>query len=227
MLIDRKPRTRIVAAFAFVAAYQALHMFTSYGIWSVHGRWSLQDDGYTPLLVRLIPMHGALFDTTLNGGPLGPLSWCMMLLFGSVAYDLMKAGNEKKFLAGALAWSVGLCAAGYALRIEWPGFKEAWPFSARYMTAPFPLWSTGLCFLQLLAFHLICGKVHLRIPTFAWVGMNPLLIYILHLLFVDVAEGFRPEQLSLVTGLVGFAAFYGCFAGIAYYLYRRKIRLKL
>ena len=157
MLIDKRPRTRIAAAFAFVVLYQAMHMFTSYGVWSVNGRWSLQEADYIPLLVRLIPSHGELFGATLNGGPLGPLSWCMMLLLGSVAYDLMKAGDEKKFVTGARAWGVGLCAAGYALHIEWPGLKQQWPFSARYMTAPFPLWSTGLCFLHLLAFWLICS----------------------------------------------------------------------
>ncbi len=226
-LIDKKPVTRILAAFAFVFAYQCIHMFTSYGLWSVHGQFSLEDPEYVPLLVRLVPLYEELFDVTLNGGPLGPLSWVMMLLFGSVAYDVMAERNEKKFMLSCLGWGIGLCAAGYVLHMEWPGVKEAWPFSARYMTAPFPLWATGLCFLQLLAFYIICDKLHLKLPTFTSVGMNPLVIYIAQSLFLDVADDFAPETLSLAAGLAGFAVFWGIFAGVAYYMQRRRIFIKL
>ena len=83
-LIDKKPRTRIIAAFAFVLVYQAVYMLTSYGTWSMNGRFSLENPEYIPLLVRLIPLHGELFAVTLDGGLLGSLSWVMMLLFGSV-----------------------------------------------------------------------------------------------------------------------------------------------
>jgi hypothetical protein len=44
---------------------------------------------------------------------------------------------------------------------------------------------------------------------------------------LDVAEGFKPEKLSLAAGIAGFALFYGLFASLAYYLYRRKIFIKI
>ena len=227
MLIDKRPRTRLLAAFAFVIAFQCIHTFTSYGTWSLHGQFSLEDPGYVPLLVQLVPLNEELFGSSLNGGLLGPMSWVMMLLFGSVAYDLLAERNNKKFVLSCLGWGVGLCAFAWVLHMEWPGAKEAWPFSVRYMTAPFPLWSTGLCFFQLLAFYLICDKLTLRIPTFTSVGMNPLILYIVQLLFVDVAEGFVPEQLSLAAGVVGFAVFWGVLSGAAYYMYRKKIYIKI
>ena len=226
-LIDKSPRARILAAFGLVALYQCIHMFTSYGVWSMNGKFSLDDPEYIPLLARLIPLDDALFGTSLNGGPLGPLSWVMMLLFGTYAYDVLSSKNEKKFMIACAAWGIGLCAMGYALHVAWPGVKEQWPFSARYMTAPFPLWSTGLCFLQLLLFYVICDKLRLRIPTFTSVGMNPLVLYIAQSLFLDVAEDFSPERLSLFAGVLGFAAFWAIFAGIAYYLHSRKIYIKL
>ncbi|GMV99157.1 MAG: membrane protein [Candidatus Hydrogenedentota bacterium] len=225
--IDKKPRTRLIAAFALVALYQSIYTFTSYGTWVAHGKFSLDDADYVPFLVRLIPLNGELFGTSLNGGPLGPLSWVMMLLFGSYAYDLMSERNEKKLVLGCLTWGVALCAAGYALHVEWPGLKTEWPFSARYMNAPFPLWATGLCFLQLLAFYLICDKLNLRIPTFTSVGMNPLILYIAQSLFLDVAEGFAPEQWSLLAGIAGFAVFWGVIAGSAYFMHQRKIYIKI
>jgi predicted acyltransferase len=233
-LIDKKTRTRAIAAFGLVIAYQALQSFTSYGIWSHHGKFSLEDAEYVPFLVRLIPLRDELFDCTLNGGPLGPMSWCMMLLFGTVAYDMLAAKNDKKFILGCLAWGVGLCAAGFALKLEWPGVKEAWPFSARWMTAPFPLWASGLCFLQLVVFYVLCDKFRLRIPTFASVGMNPLFIYIIHSLFLDAADefgpvsfGFAPESLQAAMGVVGLLGFYGVFAAVAYSMFRKNIFVKL
>ncbi len=224
-LINRSVRVRIAAAFGMVALYQALCLFTVYGPWVTRAIEFGEDN--TPLLVRLVPLKDALFGAALNGGPLGPLSWCMMLLFGTVAYDLLATGNQRKFLTGCLGWGAALGAAGYLLRLEWPGVKAAWPFSAYYMTAPFPLWATGLCFFHLVGFYLLCDKMHLRIPTLTAVGLNPLFIYILQFLVLDVAESFRPEKLSLVAGIAGFAMFYGLFAGLAYYLYRRRIFIKL
>lgn len=227
MLIDKRPRTRVVAAFAFVAAFQCIHMFTSYGTWSVHGKFSLEDPKYVPLLVRLVPLNEALFGTSLNGGPLGPMSWVLLLLFGSHAYDLLAERNNKKFVLSCLGWGAGLCILAWVFSMEWPGVKAAWPFSARYMTVPFPLWAAGLCFFQVVAFYLICDRLNLAIPTFTSVGANPLTIYIVQSLFLDVAEDFAPEQLSLVVALVGFAVFWGIFAGAAYYMHRKRIYIKI
>lgn len=226
-LIDKSPRTRVLAAFGLVAAYQCMFMFTSYGVWLTHGKFSLDNAEYVPLLVQLVPLYEELFGVGLNGGPLGPLSWVMMLLFGTYAYDLMSSKDEKRFVSAWAAWGIGLCALGYVLHVAWPGVKEEWPFSARYMTAPFPLWSTGLCFLTLLLFYFICDKLQLRIPTLTSVGMNPLVLYIAQSLFLDVADDFAPERLSLIAGLLGFAVFWGIFAGVAYYLHNRKIYIKL
>jgi predicted acyltransferase len=223
--IHKSSRVRIVAAIGMVAGYQALFMFTVYGPW-VTG--AVRFDGEnTPLLVRLIPLNEELFKVALNGGPLGPLSWCLILLFGTVASDLLAAANERTLLKGCLVWGTVLCAAGYLLHLEWPGVKSSWPFSAYSMTAPFPLWATGLCFFHVAGFHLLGERLHLRIPTLTSVGMNPLFIYILQCLVLDVAEGFQPETMSLAAGIAGFALLYGLFAGLAYYLYRRGIIIKI
>lgn len=224
-LIDKSPRARIIAAFAMVGVYQAVTMLTIYGPWIMR-TVKLHDDN-TPLLIRLIPEHEELFKVALNGGPLGPLSWCMMLLFGTVAYDWLVAGNERRLVASCLGWALGLCAAGWALSARWPGVKPAWPISAYYMTAPFPLWSTGLCLLHLLIFRVLCDKLRVRIPTFAEVGKNPLLIYIVQGLVLDVAEGFDRLKLPLAAGFVCLLAFYGLFAMMATMMDRRGILVKI
>lgn len=227
LLIDKKPPVRILAAFAFVAVYQCLFSWTSYGTWLTQGAFDPANPDYLPLLVRLVPMNDVLFDVRLNGGPLGPLSWAMMLFFGAHAYDLMASANQKRFIAACLGWGFGLCALGYALHVEWPGIKTEWSLSAYRMAAPFPLWASGLCFLQLLAFYVICDLLRITIPTFTSVGMNPLVIYIAQSLILGVAEAFEPERLSLVAGFAGFALFWGIFAGWAYYMHRKRIYIKL
>ena len=227
-LIDKAPAIRAAAAFVYVGIYQAFVHFTVYGPWimRMEGHRSIGGEE-TPLLVKLIPQHGELFDVALNGGPLGPLSWCMMLLFGSIAYDVLRTGDEKKFMGACAGLGVGLCALGYALHLEWPGVKEAWPISAYHMTAPFPLWATGLCFLQLLAFYLICDKLGFEIPTFTAVGMNPLFLYILQSLALDVMGNFKPETMPLGIGVVGFALFYGAFAVLAWWMKKEAIYIKI
>jgi len=59
------------------------------------------------------------------------------------------------------------------------------------------------------------------------VGQNPLVVYIAHFLIVGVAAGFVPDGFSLATGVLGFAIFWGIFAGAAYAMQRKKIFVKL
>lgn len=224
-LIDKKPSIRIAASFLMVALYQALVLFTFYGDWIQRVDGAPSIDSF--LIIKLIPMSDALFDVALNGGPLGPLSWCMMLLFGSIAYDLMATGDRKKLVVGCVGWGLGLCALGWFFHMPWGDGKEVWPISAYYMTAPFPLWSTGLCFLHLVAFYLLCDVASLRIPTFTAMGMNPLFIYIIQLLVLDVVGGFEVPAMSLPVGIVAFLFFYGCFVALAEVLHRRRIYIKI
>ncbi|HOT51781.1 MAG TPA: heparan-alpha-glucosaminide N-acetyltransferase domain-containing protein, partial [Candidatus Hydrogenedentes bacterium] len=60
-LIDKSPAVRIAAAFGLLGAYQALFSLAGYGEW--------------------------VMRESVNGGPLGPLSWAFILLMGTVAYD--------------------------------------------------------------------------------------------------------------------------------------------
>ncbi len=224
-LIDKVPAIRIAAAFVYLGIYQAMYSFTIYGDWVTRAIKFNGDNA--PILVKIIPQWEELFEVSLNGGPLGPLSWVMMLLFGSIAYDLLSSRDEKKFIIGCLGWGIGLCAAAHLIHIPWGEMKPEWPNSAYHMTFPFPLWSTGLCFLTLLAFYVICDKIGFEIPTFTALGMNPLFIYILQTLLLSSMGSFPIEGLTPTMGLVYFAIFYAAFAGLAWWMKARKIFVKL
>jgi predicted acyltransferase len=167
-------------------------------------------------------------ERSIDGGPLGPLSWAPILLFGTVAYDLVATGDGRRIVRGCLAWGIALCVAGWLLKVEWPGIKAEWPFSQRGMSAPYPLYSTGLCFLMYLPFYFLCDVKGLRIPHKTALGTNPLVIYIVQYALGEMYNTFVvPKESGPGLALLGFAAFYlSCYA-VAWRLYKDKVIIKL
>ena len=226
-VIDRKPGVRIAMGLLLLAAYQAVFSMTSYGGWLL-GTVVYEKEGVLPFIFKLIPLGPELVKSNINGGPIGHWSWCFMLLCGTIAYDLLATRNTARIMRGCLAWGAALCAAGLILRLEWPGIKAAWPFSQYWMTAPYALWASGLCFLTLLAFYALCDVLDIRIPHLTVLGQNPLFIYILQYLIMDSVDRFLPEHTSFLPGvLVGFAVFYAACYGSACYLHQKGIIVKL
>lgn len=193
---------RTAAALGFLAIYQILYTATGYGEWTM--------------------------ANSIDGGPLGPLSWASILVFGTVAYDLVATGDRRRIVRGCLAWGLVLCAAGWLLKIEWPGLKEAWPFTQRGMTVPYPLYSAGLCFLMYLPFHYVCDVKGWRIPHLTALGMNPLVIYVVQQALGAMHGAFLvSEDSSVVVAVLGFVAFYlACYA-VAWRLHKDRIVVKL
>lgn len=241
MFIDQCPKVRVVAACCMALMYQALVSFTIYGPWIM--RTTKLTDENTPYLFKWIPYQSTLFDVALNGGPFGPLSWCLILLLGTVAYDLFRTGDRGKIITGCLSLGAGLCAAGWVISMPWGDIKSLWPISAYHMTLPFPLWSTGICFLTLLAFYLLCDVGGVSIPTFESVSRNALFIYIVQCVIGEteapqdhistcytwMTGTFIESDPSLATplGIGGILAFYGMLATLAWVLHRNKTYIRI
>lgn len=223
---DRQPAIRFGAGVVMLALYQAVFSLTSYGGWLQH---TVQyTDASMPLIWKLIPFGPELLECPINGGPLGHWSWLLMLLCGTVGYDLIATRDRRRIVVGTLTWGIGLALAGWALTMEWPGVKEAWPFSKYYVTAPFALWSSALCFLTLLVFHVLCDVWNVRLPTLSVLGMNALFIYILQWCIMESAHRFLPRDTTNWFGIMaGFLLFFGVCCGAARYLYEKRIFVKL
>ncbi len=224
-VVDKKPSVRFLVSLGFLALYQAVFTFTVYGGWIT--RVIKFKDETMPMIFNLIPFGPELVNTPINGGPIGHWSWLMMLICGTIAYDIMATKNTRKIVLGCLAWGIAMCAAGFLLHIQWGELKDFWPFSKNYMTAPYPLFAGGLCFLHLLAFYVVNDMLHIKLPHLTVLGLNPLFIYILQWCIMESAARFLPDTLSAVPLWIGFAVFYGVCYGIAYYLYRKQIFIKL
>ncbi|MBI4557972.1 MAG: DUF1624 domain-containing protein [Candidatus Hydrogenedentes bacterium] len=193
---------RSTAAVLYLALFQLVYMTTGYGQWTM--------------------------DKSIDGGPLGPLSWAAILLFGTIAYDLIASGERRRIVGHTVGWGLALCVAGWALKVEWPGVKEAWPFSQRGMTAPYPLFSAGLCFFMYLPFYYVCDVKRWRIPHLSELGMNALVVYAVQQALGDMHGSFLvPEDSGPLVAVLGFATFYlACYA-VAWRLHKDHVIIKL
>ena len=199
--IDKPRAVRVVAATAYLALYQALFTWAGYGAWTM--------------------------KHSIDGGPLGPLSWAFILLFGSLAYDAMAEKKTEKTFAHLLGWGLALCVAGLALRAEWPGVKEFWYFTQKGMTAPYPVYSMGLAFLTLLAFYFASDGWGWQVPTFTVMGMNPLILYLVHSVIMTSNQGFFPTNSPVWKGVLAFTLFYALCYAVARRLYNDRVVIKL
>ncbi|HNR33627.1 MAG TPA: heparan-alpha-glucosaminide N-acetyltransferase domain-containing protein [Candidatus Hydrogenedentes bacterium] len=200
-LIDKSPAVRIAAAFGLLGAYQALFSLAGYGEW--------------------------VMRESVNGGPLGPLSWAFILLMGTVAYDALNEGGTGAILRRCMAWGLALSAAGWLLKMPWPGVKPEWPFTQYGMSAPYPLYATGLCFLTLLAFHLLCDVGRVRLPHLTILGENPLALYLLHGVLILIGHLILNADASPRAIVTGFIVIYAICYAFAVVLRRKKIIFKI
>jgi len=204
--IDRAAWVRVTAAGTYLALYQIIYSQTGYGEWAI--------------------------QNTINGGPLGPVSYVFVLLLGSMAYDLLATRAPRRIMLGALAWGVILCALGLALRLPWaasedyPADKAYWYFTQYGMTAPYPIYATGLAFLAFLAFYLLNDVARVTIPTLTILGENALVMYIVHIVIMNGNEGYPPNNASIPLALAGYAVLYACCYAVARYMHNNRIFVK-
>lgn len=193
---------RAVTAIVYLVLYQTVYMATGYGEWTM--------------------------SRSIDGGPLGTLSWAFIFILGTIAYDAIAAKDRRRIVRTFVGWGFALCALGWLLRAEWPGLKEAWPFTQRGMTIPYAMYSTGLCFLMYLPFHYLCDVRGCKLPHLTVLGMNPLVIYIVQQALGDMHGSFIVrDDSSASIALLGFAAFYlSCYA-VAWRLAKDRVVIKL
>lgn len=200
--LERSAAWRVAGAAFWLAVYQAIFSLTDYGAWVKAHSW--------------------------NGGPLGPVSYAFVLLTGTLATDWILEGDDRRKLTRGLAWGVGLCALGWILRAPWGGLKAEWPFSQYYMSAPYPVYSTGLSFLAFVGFHLLNERAGRTIPTLTTLGRNALAVYVVHLVLIRRNIGwFEPETDPAWKALIGFAGIYAACWLMAWKFRREGIAIKV
>ena len=190
---------RITIAFGLLVIYQLLFVFTGYGEWTM--------------------------PNSIDGGPLGPISWASILVFGTVQMDYLKESSPKDFIKKSLLLGIPLMVLG--LGISYLNPSEIWEFSQRSMTIAYPIFASGLSVLTFAAFFLAADIWKWKIPHMAVLGINPLVIYILQQVLIHFFGGYYPRDAALWQAILGFAVIYGMCYLIAHYLFRNKLIIKL
>ena len=151
--IHRSPRVRVAAAVACLALYQALFLYTPYGHWVMNT------------------------ETGQNGGPLAALSWGAVLIVGTLAWDMIQARTPDRIMRDFLLYSFAFMIGGWLLSLPWPGVKDAWEFTRFGMSAPLPVYATGVAFATYNLFFMFSERHKIHFPMLTPIGRNPLVIY--------------------------------------------------
>ena len=224
-VVDKKPWQRFAFGVGLVSLYQLVSVYTTYGQIT---QGTLSYTGETmPLIWKLIPFGPSLLEIPINGGPLGHWSWALMMIGGTLAYDVLATKDQRKITLTFLAWGLGLAVVGLLLQAEWGGIKEAWPISKNWVSASYSFWVTGLCFLNLLLFYYICDVAGWEIPNLTVLGINPLAIYVLQWCICESGARFIDRGASWTYIFVGWFIFYGVCYGAARYFYEKNIIIKI
>ncbi len=192
---------RLVVATLYLTLYQGFFSCAGYGDW--------------------------VMANSINGGPLGPLSWSFILLSGTIAADCVFTMRRARMFMALLSFALALVCAGWLLRMEWPGVKAFWPFSQFAMSAPYTLYAAGLCFLSLLFFYIVSEQCNIAFPHFTVLGRNPLVLYLLQGALVLIVRVAVPSNIPIAAALVCFAVVYGVCYAVAWRLHRTDRIIKI
>jgi len=165
------------------------------------------------------PIRDMVFHSD-HGGFLGSVSWAAMLILCTVMAELYEKGM-KAFLpaAGAVA------AAGAALAF-------LVPISKNRVSASYVLVSIAMCCAVYLLADLFTKKLPgVKKGLAAWWGENPMLFYILHLVFQGVTRFpfllMGIEERALWMGLLDTAIIFAAISLIAWKLDQKGKRISL
>lgn len=225
LLLQKDIKWQLAVSFAMILASDLLYQF-----WPVEG----YNMPYTP-----DRNFGAWFDM-VTVGHLHPDHWvtfnavptCAHILWGvCIGKLLMTDGSRKKKLLIMLSTGIAGIMGGYLLGLYIPMIE-------RISTGSFVIFSGGWCLLAMGLSYLFVDILRFRkVATFfAIVGMNPIFIYIFSSLggkslLTRMARPFTYRLFSwggdMVINMVTIAVVAFMVWGICYYMYKRKIFIKL
>jgi predicted acyltransferase len=190
---------RIAMAFLYLIIYQLLFFYTGYGEWTM--------------------------QHSIDGGPLGIFSWASILLLGTVLMDDLFSETPSRFILKSVIGGTILMVSGYILSRLQPA--ELWQFSQRSMTMAYPIFASGLSFVVFAAFFWLADQKKIVVPHLTMLGLNPLVLYILQGVIIELHGDFIPSNAPLWQALTGFAVVYLVCYVVAVYLYKNKWFVKI
>ncbi|TSA37367.1 MAG: DUF1624 domain-containing protein [Porphyromonadaceae bacterium] len=190
---------RISLAFVYLIVYQCLFIYTGYGEWTM--------------------------QHSIDGGPLGIISWASILFFGTVLMDDLYERTPAVFIKRSLITGLILMALGYGLSLLQP--EPLWQFSQRSMTMAYPVFASGLSFVVFVLFYWLADMKKIQIPHLAVLGMNPLILYIVQNVLIELHGDLLNRKTPVWQALCGFVVIYLLCYAVARYMDRNKLLVKI
>jgi predicted acyltransferase len=224
-VIGAKPATRIV----FMTGTCAVHILLSY-FW--YFQWNETTSG------------------TVDGGPLGFMTWSVPLLVGSLAYDVMAARGSRGSIKPFAVWSVVLMIVGYALSslnivhnrllgntdsrwlIEPPFMPpslpvDMWTMNQHAGSASYQIFAAGFSLLVLLFFIWFSDLRGIQFSMFRTLGVNALAGYIIHDITGSAIKPLVPEDAPAYMAVINFLIFFWLTWLFLRHLEKHKLFLRL
>lgn len=200
-VIHRGVAARLAAVVLFGAVHQAMFTRTGYGAWVMNS------------------------PVCLNGGPLAGLTWGIVVLFGTVAWDRRAVKCGEPLMKEFQVWGWSLMLLGALLTLQWGPMKDPWPFTRYGMTVPHPVFTAGVAFLTYDFCHWFCDVRGWRIPLAEPLGRNPLVIYAVLGACVGTSRLVtgRYGEPGAVTAMAAYAVMVALAYAVARVLDRRRI----
>lgn len=192
-------RVRISLAFVFLIIFQLIFAYTGYGVWTM--------------------------QHSIDGGPLGPISWASILLFGTVLMDDLFNTSPSTFMKRSLIIGSLLTLLGLGLSYLQP--ESLWQFSQRSMTMAYPILASGLSFIVFVFFYWLNDLKKIELPHLTMLGMNPLMIYIVQSVLMNFYGSFLSKKSELWQALSGFIVIYLLCYIVARYMAKNNIVVKI
>lgn len=181
----------LILGFLYALTYQVIFSFTSYGKW--------------------------LMAHSIDGGPLGPLSWALILAFGAfcaalfertLIKDKTKSTFEKskaetyKLLLWWTVYGTTFTVLGFLIAhsssfsTSLLPFNKSLPLSQRGMTISYSIFASGLCGLSLPVFYVLNELIKVSIPFINTMGKNPLVLYFLQAILIFLSLSGLPDGIK-------------------------------
>ncbi|MCL1953000.1 MAG: heparan-alpha-glucosaminide N-acetyltransferase domain-containing protein [Oscillospiraceae bacterium] len=167
------------------------------------------------LVSNLVPAVREMIFEGDHGSIIGSLSWGALLIIATAMIDFYNKGL-KPFLLGTGILSA--LAAGSLFLV---------PLSKERVSASYVLVSLAICCVLYLAVNAVSGKLPWKSGIVTWWGENPLLMFLLQLIFVGISKAVFSDHKLLWQGLVTSAAMLAAMSLIAWALHRKGKRFAL
>jgi predicted acyltransferase len=203
----------------------------------------------------LVLSHSFYYDWVMtapgiDGGPLGFLSWTVPTLAGSLAYDIVIAGERRAAIGRLARWGLVLMLLGYALSclnlatppnspsgggmgvllIEPPFVPPTravnlWTMSQRAGSLSYLIFGAGLSMAIYALFVWACDVGGMRIGLLGTLGTNALAGYVIHGLVDRMITPFTPRDSPLGVVLAALALFLAVCYGLLRVWEKRGVRV--